>query len=348
MKEYLILLKRELKSITKEKTIMFAILIQFFIASFSSIIMVGIMAFYDPGSISQNTRAHITLGLVENNPGYLDAFLQVPSSGIHVRHFTNEEQAQDAFKAGKIDAIMVPPGNQTGVVDLKLILPRLDTQQTVIMMLLQEPLKNYENFLRSQNGVEVQYTDIEGQPSNNFEFLYSLIIPILMLFPALIAGSIMIDTVSEEFENKTFDTLMAAPVSLRQILASKISAAVITAIFQVVLWAGLLRLNGMVIQNLTLVLLISVMVAAAISLIAAFVALFFKDRERAQFIYSIILVVLVTGGYFLGFSPLNLITLIASGVPGANLTGVLVYPASLAASGFLFFKLSRRLTLTRQ
>ena len=44
MNRYLALLKRELKSITKEKTIMFAIIVQFFIASFSSIILVGIMA----------------------------------------------------------------------------------------------------------------------------------------------------------------------------------------------------------------------------------------------------------------------------------------------------------------
>ena len=46
MSGFLALLKRELRSITKEKTIMFAIIVQFFIASLSSIIMVGIMAFW--------------------------------------------------------------------------------------------------------------------------------------------------------------------------------------------------------------------------------------------------------------------------------------------------------------
>ena len=40
MSGFLALLKRELRSITKEKTIMFAIIVQFFIASFSSIILV--------------------------------------------------------------------------------------------------------------------------------------------------------------------------------------------------------------------------------------------------------------------------------------------------------------------
>jgi len=67
-----------------------------------------------------------------------------------------------------------------------------------------------------------------------------------MLFPSLIAGSIVIDTVSEEFENKTFDTLAAAPVSLAQVIMSKMSAAVIGAVvipltlFYVRNWFGLL------------------------------------------------------------------------------------------------------------
>ena len=66
MSRYLTLLKRELKAITKEKTIMFAILVQFFIASFSSIIMVGIMAFYDPSSIGDNTSVTVRAGVIRD------------------------------------------------------------------------------------------------------------------------------------------------------------------------------------------------------------------------------------------------------------------------------------------
>ena len=85
MKEYLTLVKRELKSITKEKTIMFAILIQFFIASFSSIILVGIMAFYDPSSISENSRTNITMGVVENSkPEVMSAELRAEGHFCHL------------------------------------------------------------------------------------------------------------------------------------------------------------------------------------------------------------------------------------------------------------------------
>jgi ABC-2 type transport system permease protein len=345
VKEYWILLKRELKSITREKTIMFAILIQFFVASLSSIILVGIMAFYDPSSISQNTHARVSVAVVEDRVSGIVGCLQ--SGGIDVWSFPQMGGAERAFKEGKVDAIMVLPKSQSGVVDMKLILPELDTQQTVVMMMLQEPLKNYEDFLRAQNGVKLSYRGFSGRPSNTFEFLYTLIIPILMLFPALIAGSIMIDSVSEEFQNKTMDTLMAAPVSLKQVFSAKISAAVITAIAQVILWTFLLRLNGLEILDPALVILIAVAVAAAISFIAAFIALYFKDRERAQFIYSIVLIILVAVCYFVGTSPLNLITRIASGMPDINLGSIAIYLAVFTIMGGIFFKLIRKMVFLR-
>jgi ABC-2 type transport system permease protein len=346
LKEYLILLKRELKSITREKTIMFAVLIQFVIASMSSILLVGIMAFYDPSSISQNARASIRVGLIENHNSPMQGYLR--QKGIIVRTYADIKAAEESFKAGRLDAIMDIPAGRAGVVDMKLVLPELDAKKTVVMMMLQDPLKNYENYLRMKNGVLLQYENLGGKPGNTYEFLYSIIIPVLMLFPALIAGSIMIDTVAEEFQNKTFDTLIASPVSLAQIFAAKVSAAIVTAVVQVILWAVLLNLNGLHILNLPLVLLIGVIVAAVISFVAAVVALYYKDRERAQFVYSIVLIMLVGGSYFIGLSPINLITRLASGVQHIDVLSIGLYTLLLVISGVLFFKLSRRLVFSRQ
>ena len=49
MREFLILVRRELKAVRKEKTILFAVFIQLFIASFSSVMLIGVMSFYDHG-----------------------------------------------------------------------------------------------------------------------------------------------------------------------------------------------------------------------------------------------------------------------------------------------------------
>jgi ABC-2 type transport system permease protein len=352
MSGFLTLLKRELKSITKEKTIMFAIIVQFFIASLSSIILVGVMAFYDPASICENARVDIRVGVVrgfENNVSdektetllnYLD------ESNISIAPFFNMADAEAAFRTGRVDTIMSIPESKNGVVNMQLTLPELDTKKTVIFMMLDEPLKKYENYLRQTNGVVLNYDNTVGKSGTTYEFLYSLIVPILMLFPALIAGSIVIDSMSEEFENKTFDTLTSAPVSLGQVFTSKIAAAVSTAIIQVVMWVGLLRLNDIVIQNAVLVMLLAVIIAAAISIVAAIIALYFKDRERTQFVYSIILVAAIGGSYFLNPSPFGLITRLAAGDPGTGIFEVALYAIPLIVIGMVFLRFSRRLVLS--
>ena len=255
MSGFLALLKRELRSITREKTIMFAIIVQFFIASFSSIILVGIMAFYDPSSIGENTNMRVRVGIpVDANDNLSDLDMQVLLGCMHENNiifplFPDMEQAEEAFRRNRIDAILTMSKAENGVVDMNLVMPELDSKKTVVFMMMDEPLKRFENYLRETSGVELLYNQEGGKPHTTYEFLYSLIVPILMLFPALIAGSIVIDTVSEEFENKTFDTLAAAPVSLAQVIMSKISAAVVTSAIQLGMWVGLLRLNGIVIQN---------------------------------------------------------------------------------------------------
>lgn len=346
MKNFRVLLGRELKSIGREKTIMFAIMIQFVIASLSSILMVGIMAFYDPSSISANTNAHVRLGLVQEVTSPLPNYLM--QKGVRVKSFGDMTSAKAAFQAGQVDAVMRVPDPQNGVVNVQLVLPQLDTSQTVILMLLQDPLKKYENYLRGENGIQLNYTGLNGKSGNSFEFLYSIIVPILMLFPALIAGSIIIDTICEEFENKTFETLMASPVSLKQIFSAKVASAVVVAAAQVVLWVGLLRLNGTLVFNPLIVILIAVCAAAVIALIAAFVAIYFKDRERSQFIYSMVLVAVVAGSTFAGLSPITLITRLASNTGSINYLPVILYPVLLAVFALIFFTFSKKLVYRKK
>lgn len=348
MSGFMALLKRELRSITREKTIMFAIIVQFFIASFSSIILVGIMAFYDPSSIGDSTHVRIRAGIVASNENVEPLLNYLDESNVRLRLYPDMATAEEAFKRGRVDTIMVVPESRNGVVDMQLIMPELDTKKTVIFMVLDEPLKRYENYLRESNGVDLDYSSVGGKPHTTYEFLYSLIVPILMLFPALIAGSIVIDTVSEEFENKTFDTLAAAPVSLAQVIGSKMTAAVITATVQVVMWVGLLRLNNIVIQNAGMVILLGVVIAAAISVVTAIMSLCFKDRERTQFVYSIVLVALIGGSYFLNPSPFGLITRLAAGDPAMGIFQVVLYAVPLVAIGLLFLKVSRKMLLSRR
>lgn len=342
MRRFWILVRKELRSIKKEKTILFAMLIQFFIASFSSIMLTGIMAFYDPTSIGENSNVNIKVGYVGDAASPV-MYSLVEKRNIQVFPIPDIAGAEKAFQSNQLDAIVSVPASEAGIVDMQLFLPESDAQSTVILMTLNEPLKKAENAMREANGVQLNYSDLEGKPSTDYEFLYSIIIPLLMFFPALIAGSIVIDTFSEELEGKTLDTLWAAPISLNQIFSSKVFAAILTALFQCALWVGLLRINGFSIENLVPVLSLSVIVAAAVSFAAGIIGLYFKDRERSQFIYSLVLLGAVGLSYLSNPSPFSLLTRLAVGDYSVGLGQVASYLLPLMGVAGVFLLASKRL-----
>lgn len=345
MSRFFIMVRRELKSLAREKTIVLAILIQLFVASFSSVIVVGLMSFCDPASIGQNTRVNVDVGIVGDTTTPLMGFLR--EKNLTVTAFTNAVRAEEAFYSGQVDTVIVVPKKRTDVVDMKLILPDLDSKATVILMVLQEPLKRYESYLREMNGIKVNYTDFHGKSPTTYEFLYSLIVPILMFFPALLAGSIVIDTVSEEIENKTLDTLRSAPVSFNEVLAAKIFAAIITVFIQCFTWAVLLRLNNVYLQNLGLILLFCGIIGTFVSIGAAIISLCFKDRERSQFMYSMVLVMATGISYFLNPSPFNLVARLATGDGYTGIQDLTVYLIPLIVLVAIFFTWSEKLISAR-
>ena len=332
MKAFFSIVSHELKSVRKEKTIMFAILIQLFIASFSSILLVGLMAFYDPDSIGHNTNIDLRVGVIGDNQNRFTALLR--QRDLHVRVFTDADEAERAFKAGSIDTIVFIPDIKNNILEMKLVLPEMDSRATIVLMVLKGPLEQYENYLRKQLGVQVRYGDMGGKPYTTYEFLYTIIIPVLMFFPAFVAGSMVVDSISEEIQNKTLATLLSAPVSLNLILYAKMAASVIIAAMQCILWALLLQFNGFAIQNLALVLAFAMIIAATISLAASLISMLFRDRERSQFIYSIIVVIAVGVSFFLDPSPFGLVARLATGDHYLNIGHVMLYlipPVILAA-----------------
>ena len=340
MKAFFSIVSHELKSVRKEKTIMFAILIQLFIASFSSILLVGLMAFYDPDSIGHNPNIDLRAGVIGDNQNRFTALLR--QRNLHVKVFTDADEAERAFKEGSIDTIVFIPEIKNNILEMKLVLPEMDSRATIVLMVLRGPLEQYENYLRKQSGVQVRYGDMGGKPYTTYEFLYTLIIPILMFFPAFVAGSMVVDSISEEIQNKTLATLLSAPLSLDLILSAKITASAIIAMMQCVLWALLLQFNGFAIQNPALVLAFAVIIAATISLAAALISLLFRDRERSQFIYSIIVVIAVGVSFFLDPSPFGMVARLATGDYYLNIGHVMLYLLPVIIMAAILPSLSKR------
>jgi ABC-type Na+ efflux pump permease subunit len=331
---FLAVVKKELASVIRERTIVIAILIQLFIASFSSALLLGMLSLYDSDTIMKFGGTQMKIGMVSASDNPLRSFMT--ERGLQVIPFATLEEAKVEFFQNKVSAIVLIPPDVRNTAEIKLYLPDSDAVSSLIRMVIQEPLKQYENYLRAQNGIEVRYTDLKGKPSVSFEFIYSVLLPMLMLFPAFIAGSMTIDSITEEVENNTLQTLLSAPMTINGMVGAKIVSAVIISILQCIAWLALLQFNGTAIQHTGWILLLALIVAGITSTSAALSAVLLRDRERSQFIYSLILLAAAAISTLLNLS-------LAIGDHYTNGWDVVMFVAFLTGLYLLLLKLLRRL-----
>ncbi|RJS72036.1 MAG: ABC transporter permease [Candidatus Syntrophoarchaeum sp. WYZ-LMO15] len=348
----MIIAKKELKGLLNEKTLILALLIQLFIASFSSFLVLGLVSLYNPGILEDYNLKGATIGIVGDSEGLLTGFIRLDGK-LRVFSFEDIKTAEDAFFRGKIDGILVvpdtpPEGDEP--IQLELYLPKNSIKATVIMVQLKEPLERFEKWIREVRGVEIPEINLdlpEGVDSGKkrstafFEFIYGLLIPLLMLTPAFISGGLMIDLVTEEIDKKTLDMLLVSPIGRAEILDGKLLVATLIAPLQALCWLSLMRLNGIEIQNILLTLLIVLAVTAVLTLICAILSVRLAHRGNVQLLYSLFLVVLFAATYTFPVMPFNLITRLTAGSNGASQDGIFVL-VTYALLATLLYALLRR------
>ncbi|HKY52730.1 MAG TPA: ABC transporter permease [Anaerolineales bacterium] len=334
--------KRELWTVMRDRTISIAVLIQFFIASFSSGLFLGMLQLYDVDTILRYSGGAIRIGLVNATDNQLANF--VKKHGITVVPFETLEEAETGFHSGEVVAIIDVPREADSITEIRIYMPESNTISSIVRMVIQEPLKEYENFLRIQKGVDIRYTDLQGEPSISFEFVYSVLLPLLMFFPAFVAGSLAIDALTEEFEKNTMETLLSAPLTVTGMIDAKVSSVVILAVAQCGIWLGLLKLNGIVIQNAIWVFLLALIISGITSISAALGAVLLQDRERSQFIYALMLLTAIAVSTLLNASPITTLSRLAIGDYYTNGWSVAAFAVFLAGLYLLLRKISRRLS----
>jgi ABC-2 type transport system permease protein len=337
------IVKRELWTVVRDRTILISILIQFFIASFSSGLFLGMLQLYDVDTILRYSGGAVRIGVVNPVENQLGAF--ITEHGMTVIPFETLEQAQAGFYQGQAAAIIDAPQDANGITEIRIYLPESNTISSIVRIVIQEPLKEYENYLRIQKGVDIRYTDLQGEPSTSFEFVYSVLLPLLMFFPAFVAGSLAIDALTEEFENDTMDTLLSAPLTVNGMINAKVSSVVILAVAQSGVWLGLLKLNGIVIQNTIWVFLLALIVSGITSVSAALGAVLLRDRERSQFIYALMLLTAIALSNLLNVSPITILSRLAIGDYYTDGWTVIMFAIFLAGLYLLLRKMSRRITV---
>jgi hypothetical protein len=300
------------------------------------------LSLYDSDTIMKFGGAGIKIGIVGAETQFNSL---VSQRGLSVVPFATLGDAEAVFLQGGVSAIFVVPVGVKDTAEIKLYLPDNEAVSSIIRMVIQEPLKQYENYLREQNGIQVRYADLKGKPSTSFEFIYSVLLPMLMFFPAFVSGSMSVDSLTEEVENNTLPTLLSAPLSLNGMISAKITSSVLIAIVQCFAWLSLLQLNGIAIQHTGWILVLALIVAGLTSTSAMLGAVLLKDRERSQFIYSLILLAATSISTLLNVSPITTLSRLAIGDAYTGGWDVALFAVVLVGLYLLLGKLSRRLVV---
>jgi ABC-type Na+ efflux pump permease subunit len=306
--------RREIASLSREKTIVLALLIQLFIAAFSSFLVVGLTSLYDPSSVEgEGVQVGVT-GEVQDRLN--ETAREV--DGVTVVEYGSREAALDSFDRGAIDAVLV--ANQTATasgprIDVTAIAPEENLRTTLVVVKIRELLTEFERTERDRRSVNLEFQptdppeDVDASPY--FGFTYTVLIPLLLFLPPFISGSVSVDAVTEEIERGTLELLRVAPLSLVDIVDGKALGMALLAPAQALLWIALLSLNNIAVNNVIPILLFVTAIAVVVVVLGVVLGLATARRRQAQLLYSVLVILLFGAAIFLPEHPATTVAKLA-------------------------------------
>lgn len=337
-----IIVKKEFRGLLNERTILLAVLLQLFIAMFSSFLMVGLTSMYDPSSISKYSRFKYSVAYCGNDSGLRDYLEKSSDFNVYGMELS---PAVAALKERKLAAVIWVPDTAPDADDpVKITLYSLqnDLQSAIVNVKLKDIFLKFEKDLRGVRSARLNEQPIPLQipaargGGDFYEFVYGLLIPLLLFMPAIIASALVIDLITEEYQHETLETLIATPVTFPEVVWGKVLACELLIPLQAGAWLLLLLINGIAIQNVPLILLQVTFTSLVPILLGALTALHYRERTSAQFIFSTALVVVILFVLALPANPLNLLTRLAVGTAGPDqwivLAGVVAIGAVLSVA----------------
>ncbi len=315
--------KKELRGLSQERTILLAVLLQVFIAVFSSFLMVGLASLYDPSTLSRSVTTEYAVGYAGNESPLLQRLEAAPGLRVHPMDLS---VAVQALRERKLSAVVHVPDTSPGGADpVKLTLYTLqnDITASVLNVRLKGVFEAYETDLR-----ELRADRIEERPlplrvptprgAEFYEFVFGLLVPLLVLMPAIIAAALIIDLITEEYQQRTLETLLATPITFTEALWGKIAACLVLVPLQAGAWLILLALNGIRVAAPVEIVLHATAASAVLVLLGALVSLHYRERTSAQFVFSTGLVVVMLLALAVPANPLNLIARLSVGSAGLD------------------------------
>ncbi|MFA5222326.1 MAG: ABC transporter permease [Methanoregula sp.] len=318
-----IIAKKEFRGLFNERTILLAVVLQLFVALFSSFLMVGLTSMYDPSSLSQYSHYRYSVAYVGNDSAVLDYLEKSPDFTVYKMELS---PAVAALKERKLAAVIYVPDTSPdaqGPVKITLYSLSNDIQSAIVDVKAKEIFLSYEKDLREirayrLNELPVPVSIPKTRGGDFYEFVYGLLIPLLVFMPAIIASALVIDLITEEYQHETLETLVSTPVTFAEMVWGKVLACELLVPVQAGAWLILLMANGIAIQNPVLILIHVCISSLILILLGALVALHYRERTAAQFIFSTALVVVILFALALPANPLNILTQLAVGTAGTT------------------------------
>ncbi|MFB6081435.1 MAG: ABC transporter permease [Halanaeroarchaeum sp.] len=343
MRRRLRLARRELGSLRSEKTIVLALLIQLFVAAFSSFLVVGLVSMYDPDATQGAFSVDVA---VAGNAS--DDLVQVVDEGParSGRVYEDRAAAMAAFRSRQVDAVLIAAYRPSGRAVVQAYAPEGDFRTTLVVVQLKDVLSTFERERRIalSHRLTREPLPVPAVPDSNpyFGFTYTVLVPLLGFLPAFISGSIAADSLAEELERGTFELLRVAPLSTAQIVDGKALAMVGIAPAQAALWLGFLSLNGTAIARPLAILVLVTALAGVLVVLGAGLAVSIGVRREAQLLYSLAALALFGATLFLPENPPNVVAKLAIGSATTVTYATVLGLSVVAVAGYWVIRRSLR------
>lgn len=331
---------KESRDILRERSILVALVVQLFIAGFSTSLSVGLSGLYDPGSVGRFPPADVAF---EGSPELRDLLAHAPNLRLRA---VPQAEALAQFSRGDVDGVVVETQvNGTRVVSL--LLQDGGIQATLLLTQLRDILQGYELQLRLAHQAELVHPvlSVESPPGRSFPFafVYATLLPLLVFTPVVLSGAIAGDTLVQEVQTKTLGLLRSTPLSVRQILAGKLLVPVALAPLQVLLWIGLFALNGIDIAHIPMLLVVATLGAVLMASVAAAIGMGVERPSQAQAAYALAAITLVGLSLLLPRNPMNLVARLATGsIDTASWMSLAMLAMAAATAGWIGWWAARR------
>ena len=132
------------------------------------------------------------------------------------------------------------------------------------------------------------------------------------------------DAVTEELDAGTLDLLRVTPLSAVEIVEGKMLAMIALAPAQAAAWLALLRLNGTLVARPLAILAVATATATVLVVVGTGLALWLRDRQSAQLVYSVAVIVLFVAASALPETPPNAVATLAVGSHGPGTLAMVV------------------------